>query len=338
MIERILYYIREENNPYENLAIEEYLLRTVNPGECILYIWQNRNTVVIGKNQNAFAEVRVSLLESNGGYLVRRLSGGGAVYHDLGNLNFTFLVKDGDYNVDKQSEVILKMIESFGIKGEKTGRNDILAEGRKFSGNAYYKSGDSCYHHGTIMIDVDKAPLEKYLNVPVDKLKSKGVESVKSRVVNLRELSEEIDVPRVQKALVEAFEKVYGLEACPMDLEAFDWDRIEEAKERFQSPEWKYGKKPSFSFSVSRRFDWGGIELCPLIKDGIIEECEIYSDAMEGDFIALIKESLKGVEYNMTSLKDALERIKAGDPEEGVSENTKDMILQGIEELFGQLF
>ena len=337
MINKILYYNREDTYPYENLAIEEYLLRTVNPGECILYIWQNRNTVVIGRNQNAFAEVRVSALESDGGYLVRRLSGGGAVYHDLGNLNFTFLVKDADYSVEKQSEVILEMIRSFGIKGERTGRNDILAEGRKFSGNAYYKSGDSCYHHGTIMIDVDKAPLEKFLNVPLDKLKTKGVESVKSRVVNLRELSSEINVAGVRKGLVEAFEKVYGLKAEAMEESAFDWEAIEASKKRFEDPEWKYGKKPSFSFSLSGRYDWGGIEICPLIKDGVIKECEIYSDAMEGDFIGIIKEGLIGVEYKPGAISDALRQIKGGD---GVMKKNsiEEKILHDIEGLIQEVF
>ena len=151
MIQQIQYVISKGTNPYENIALEEYLLQRVSENTCILYLWQNKNTVVIGRNQNCWKECKVTALEEDGGYLARRLSGGGAVFHDLGNLNFTFLVRKVDYDVDRQLEVILTACRMLGIHAEKTGRNDITVDGKKFSGNAFYKTEESCYHHGTLL-------------------------------------------------------------------------------------------------------------------------------------------------------------------------------------------
>ena len=139
MIERLLTFESGSFDPFENLAIEQHLLETVGGGCCLFYLWQNQNTVVIGKNQNPYSECRVSLLEAEGGHLARRLSGGGAVFHDLGNLNFTFLVPTADYDLAKQQRVLLTACQSFGIPAEFSGRNDLLADGRKFSGNAFYQ-------------------------------------------------------------------------------------------------------------------------------------------------------------------------------------------------------
>ena len=210
MIERLTYIETDNTNPYHNLALEEMLLENVEKNECILYLWQNKNTVVIGRNQNSWKECKVEFLEENGGNLVRRLSGGGAVFHDLGNLNFTFLVHKENYSVERQLQVIIKALEKFGLKAEKNGRNDITVDGRKFSGNAFYQLKDNCYHHGTLMVNVNMQDLSKYLNVSKDKLKSKGVDSVKSRVINLSSLCEEITISSLKDKLFEAFGEVYN--------------------------------------------------------------------------------------------------------------------------------
>lgn len=199
MIEKITYIETANTYPYRNLAMEEYLLLHCDKEECILYLWQNRNTVVIGRNQNAWKECLVSKLEEEDGYPVRRLSGGGAVYHDLGNLNFTFLVRKDNYDVDRQLDVILNAVKKLGIHAEKSGRNDILIDGHKFSGNAFYEQGDCCYHHGTLMVNVNLGELSRYLTVSKDKLKSKGVDSVRARVANLTEYAPDLTVEELKE-------------------------------------------------------------------------------------------------------------------------------------------
>ena len=145
-------YITGCIEPYRNLAVERYLLEHTPAGSVTLYLWQNKNTVVIGRNQNPWAECNMAQLRRDGGHLVRRLSGGGAVYHDSGNLNFTFLTDARTYNLARQLEVITGALKSLGINAGKSGRNDILVDGRKVSGNAFYTSGGKKYHHGTLLI------------------------------------------------------------------------------------------------------------------------------------------------------------------------------------------
>ena len=219
MIEQLTYIETDNTHPYKNLAVEEYLLLHCREKECILYLWQNQNTVVAGRNQNVWKECLVSRLEQDNGHIVRRLSGGGAVYHDLGNLNFTFLVRKENYDVSKQLDVILKAVQKLGIAAEKSGRNDILADGRKFSGNAFYEKGNYCYHHGTLMVNVNMEDLSKYLTVSKEKLKSKGVDSVRSRVVNLSEYVPELSIDLLKEKLREAFGEVYGLPVNICEIE-----------------------------------------------------------------------------------------------------------------------
>ena len=231
MVTKLTYIESNQVNPYKNLAVEEYLLLHCEDKECILYLWQNQNTVVIGRNQNAWKECKVTKLEEENGHLARRLSGGGAVYHDLGNLNFTFLVNKDEYSLEKQLQVIINAMGRLGLKAEKSGRNDILIDGKKFSGNAFYEQEKHCYHHGTIMVDVNMETLSRYLTVSKDKLKSKGVDSVKSRVTNLKEYLPELTLEELKKALRESFEEVYGLKAEEKKMEDLDAAKIEEKRQ-----------------------------------------------------------------------------------------------------------
>ncbi|MCD7749357.1 MAG: lipoate--protein ligase, partial [Oscillospiraceae bacterium] len=205
MTERLYLYEGVGFDPHYNLAVEQQLLETVQPGECILYLWQNQNTVVIGRNQNAWKECRVSRLESEGGTLARRLSGGGAVFHDLGNLNFTFLLPTADYDLRRQTAVILTACQSLGVPAVLSGRNDLTAEGKKFSGSAFYHNRGRSYHHGTLLVQVDMEKLGRYLNPSSAKLEAKGVDSVRARVVNLADIQPDITIPALKEALTLAF-------------------------------------------------------------------------------------------------------------------------------------
>lgn len=281
-------------DPRHNLALEEYLLRRVKPGECILYLWQNQRTVVIGRNQHASNECRIQALEADGGHLVRRLSGGGAVYHDLGNMNFTFLTVQEDYDVEKQTETILRAVRSLGIPAEKNGRNDLTADGGKFSGHAYYRTGDQCYHHGTLMVDVDMAPLERYLNVSPLKLQAKGVKSVRSRVVNLREFQPELTVGQLRQALVTAFGQVYGLPIQTLAEEDLDGEAIAQGIARFSDPAWIYGDSQPLAVSREALFDWGILRLDYSQAGETITQAALWSDGLEADFLSQVPQALKG--------------------------------------------
>ncbi len=310
MIKNLYTCIGKGFDPYENLALEEVLLRNVPKNSCIFYLWQNQKTVVIGKNQNAWTECKIKELEKDGGHLARRLSGGGAVFHDLGNLNFTFLMNTSDYDLDKQLNVIMTAVNNFGIKTEKSGRNDIITEdGRKFSGNAFYHNSDKSYHHGTIMINVDKEKVAEYLNVSAAKLASKGVKSVKSRVVNLTELNPHITIENMAKALFKAFEEVYGGKSETFVLDENAESMIASLKERNESFEWKLGKKMQFDLKLENRFNWGGIEIELKIDEGKVQEALVYSDAMDAEFITKFAPLMVGEKFSSENLAISLKNL-----------------------------
>ena len=340
--------ISKNLNPYKNLAIEKFLLENVCPGRVFLYLWQNEKTVVCGRNQNIWKECRAERLLKDGGFPARRLSGGGAVFHDLGNLNFTFIACENDYDVDRQLEVIIKACRAFGIEAEKTGRNDITADGAKFSGNAFYKANPNDfadrvarrYHHGTLMVDVDKDELSLYLNADKEKYESKGIDSVKSRVINLKELNRKITVGLFAAEMVKAFGEVYGGTAdvfairnsefgirnaagqCLADdipgltdirdfgIARRDWDYINKTAEFFASDGWLYRNNIKFNVRFVHRFSFGDLDLRLFVEKGIIKKCALYSDAMDEEYILEIAQRLKKTEgkaYSINLIEDALD-------------------------------
>ena len=242
-------------DPYENLALEELLFETQGEG-ATFYLWQNERTVVIGRNQNAWRECRVELLESEDGKLARRSSGGGAVFHDLGNLNFTFLLPKDQYDLVRQLGVIQKAAAKFGIDTSFTGRNDLVltATGEKFSGNAFRFSNNVALHHGTILISADFSRLGRYLAPSQMKLESKGVKSVVSRVTNLGLQNPELTVETMKQALMEAFEAEYGAYE-PHSWDLIDQEKLEQKRQTYASWEWKFGTTPSFNVSLENRFE-----------------------------------------------------------------------------------
>ena len=306
MIERIAVYESGGVDPYRNLALEQHLHETAFGGCCLLYLWQNQNTVVIGRNQNAWAECRTALLASERGRLARRLSGGGAVYHDLGNLNFTFLMRTEDYDLNKQQAVIRAACRHFGVETEVSGRNDLTAEGRKFSGNAFYHHDGRSYHHGTLLVDVDTDRMTRYLSPSKAKLSHKGVESVRARVVNLAELNPEITVSRLKAAMKDAFSEVYGL---PLALHtAIDEERVDALTRHYASDAWLFGQKLPFTLRCEQRFSWGGVELQLSIGHGVITDARVYTDAMDEAFAPKLMTALLGCHLKTDAIQDALRR------------------------------
>ncbi len=307
MINKLFYYISNDLNPYNNLAVEKYLLDTVANDTVILYLWQNKNTVVIGKNQNAWTECRTALLEAEGGHLARRLSGGGAVFHDLGNLNFTFICSTSNYDLSRQLEVIRTACRQAGIETEISGRNDILANGRKFSGNAFYNSKGKSYHHGTLLISADKERMSRYLTPSKAKLETKGVKSVKSRVVNLSELSSGLSCEQMSKFMLGAFEDVYGHK--PKQLLIKDSETIATLAEQYGSREYLYGSSIPCSFSCEKRFDWGNIEILLQVKNGFIQAAKVHSDSMDWQVAEIIETALSGKFFELKTLKDNICKV-----------------------------
>ena len=308
---KLLIYRAKDTNPYENLAVEQVLLEHVPQGACILYLWQNRHTVVIGRNQNAWQECRTARLEADGGFLARRLSGGGAVFHDLGNLNFTFLVNKEDYSVEKQLSVIVEACRTLGIPAERSGRNDVLTGGRKFSGNAFYEHEGRCYHHGTLLVDVDMEAMGRYLSPSTAKLQAKGVASVRSRVVNLRELVPDLTIDGLADAMTAAFGKVYGGQAEPLAPDSLDRAEVETLTAHYASWEWRYGRKIPCTLTCGRRFAWGEFSLELQVEEGVVHQAAAYSDAMDWTLAPAVEKALAGCRFSREDLAAGISALAA---------------------------
>jgi lipoate-protein ligase A len=300
-------FLTKTLDPWWNLAIEEYLLETVEKDKCILYLWQNENTVVIGKNQNPWRECRTELLEREGGKLARRLSGGGTVFHDLGNLNFTFITNRENYNLEKQMKVILSAVSKVGIHAELNGRNDITLEGRKFSGNAFCFRKKNAYHHGTILVSTDIDKLTKYLQVSDEKIKSKGVRSVQSRVVNLTEHQPLLTIEKMENAFVEAFNEYYGGNSpVSEDTKNIDQVQIEELYKKYSSWNWRYGEVLEFDVKLTGDFSWGGLEIGFQLKKGRVDKATVYSDALDEEFIGMLPKIFEGNDFSSANLANSI--------------------------------
>lgn len=312
---RLKVYRTDCTDPYINLATEEYLTMHAKEGEIALFLWQNAHTIVIGRNQNPWRECNVEKIKEDNVYLSRRMSGGGAVYHDMGNLNFTFIARDDLYDIRKQTDTILLACKLLGINAVRTGRNDLVVNEQKFSGHAYYSSNGYNYHHGTIMMDVDFNDMPKYLRPSAAKLKSKGVDSVRSRVTNLKDYLPKLAPPEnaterqlinnrkkliktMQDALVEAFKRNYQGELVECELPKVP----QKLKDLYASEEWRLGTKIPFEKEIEHRFEWGEVDIQLGMKGGIIEQCKIYSDALEFRIFDELEQQLKGCKYDAASI------------------------------------
>ncbi len=304
----LFFIVSPQTNPYWNVAAENYLVKH-NEEDCVvLYLWRNRRTVVIGQNQNPFSECNVEALSDDGGYVMRRTTGGGAVYHDDGNINFSFVASRKLYDQSRQFSVIQKAVESFGMQTELSGRNDILVRGRKFSGNAFSKGKYNNLHHGTLLIKSNIEDLTRYLRPNPAKLKKHGVQSVASRVVNLSELNASITSQSIVQPLRQAFEEIYQREVEDVDFEKLvSQPEVVELYKLYSSEEWLFGKWRFFTASIVHNFDWGMVELSLEIDQtkNVIKDISIATDSLNVGLCDTVRSLLVGASsLQMPALPD----------------------------------
>lgn len=311
-----MYFIDNKGitDPRINLAIEEYVLKNMDiEKDDFLLFYINQPSIIIGKNQNTIEEINTDYVEENDVIVVRRLSGGGAVYHDLGNLNFSFLTKDDGnsfHNYKKFTQPVVDALANLGVNAELSGRNDILAEGRKVSGNAQFATKGRMFSHGTLMFDTEIDAVVSALKVKKDKIESKGIKSVRSRVANISEFLKE---PMTIEAFrMEILKSIFGGEDKIQyyELTEQDWENIRKlSAERYQKWEWNYGKSPRFNIQKQHRFPSGSIDIRLEVHKGMIEEATIFGDFFGVGDVAEVQELLVGIKYDRAAISEALSSI-----------------------------
>ncbi|AUS07977.1 lipoate--protein ligase [Laceyella sacchari] len=302
---------RNITDPRINLAIEEYALKHLDIEETYLLFYINEPSIIIGKHQNTVEEINVDYVREKGIHVVRRLSGGGAVYHDLGNLNFSFITKDDGKsfaNFRKFTEPVISALESLNIKAELSGRNDILVDGKKVSGNAQFSTRGRMFSHGTLMFNVNIEEVVKALQVKKEKIESKGIKSVRSRVANLVDyLVEPMSIQDFRQVLLTHI--FAGKQPIPqVELTAADWAEIEKiADQRYRNWDWNFGESPEFNVQHSKRFPIGSIDIrLDVGEKGVIRQCKIYGDFFGVGDVADIEQRLAGVRYDRDAIEKAL--------------------------------
>lgn len=292
-----------------NLARDGYFLENNKKGDVILYFYVNKNAVIIGRNQNAWKECNIANMDADGVQLVRRHSGGGAVFHDNGNLNFSFITDEKHYDLNRQMRVILNAVSKLGLKAELSGRNDITVDGKKFSGNAFSLAKGNRSHHGTILVNADLTKLSNYLCVSKEKMRSKGIDSVRARVCNLCELSSGLTVEAMRRLVIESFIEEYGA-ASEYVFDGTALAEVEARRERLASWEWRFGKTPQFDFETDKRFSFGDTQIYFNLRDGVIRETKVYSDCLDTELTTEIENALTGVHFRKEEIKAALSKMK----------------------------
>ncbi|UTT42227.1 MULTISPECIES: lipoate--protein ligase [Exiguobacterium] len=300
-------------DPKLNLAVEEYILKHLNvEHEDYFLFYINGPSIIIGKNQNTSEEVNLKYIEENGIDVVRRLSGGGAVYHDEGNLNFSFITKDDGNsfnNYKKFTQPIVDALKQLGVEAELTGRNDIQVGERKISGNAQFTTRGRMFSHGTLMFNSNIEEVVNSLNVSEEKMRSKGIKSVRSRVANITEfLEEEMAMERFVEALLHS---IYdGQEPERYVLRDEDWEIVQDiSKERYANWDWNFGKSPKFDVESKRRFPIGTIDVRLNVNKGTITEAKIYGDFFGVGDIHDVEQVLVGTRFERGAIREQLSQL-----------------------------
>jgi lipoate-protein ligase A len=307
-------YYSDTYDPWFNLATEDWIFRDMDPSIPVLFLWRNQDTVVIGRFQNPWVECNLKQMETDEVKLARRQSGGGAVFHDLGNTNFTFMNSKEDYDKHLNLKLITNTLAKFDIEAMASGRNDILVDTKKISGSAFKENKDRCFHHGTLLINANLSRLQNYLNPDPKKLSSKGITSVKSRVMNLVEKREDFSHEIFCQSLEEEFCRHYQAEAEIIRLNHDNLEQIPELKnyyEKLKDWQWRYGETPKFDHRLDTRFEWGGVDVHLNSHKGLIKDIKIFSDSLHPEMIAELMKNLKEVAYNSDGVQRAIAKTKS---------------------------
>src|SRR5690625_50209 len=297
------------------LALEEYILNNFGEKDTYLLFYINEPSIIIGRNQNSVEEINTEYVDKHNIKVVRRLSGGGAVYHDEGNLNFSFITKDDGesfHNFEKFTKPVVEALNKLGVPAKLVGRNDLLVNGRKISGNAQFATKGRMFSHGTLMFDSEIEHVVSALNVKAEKIESKGIKSIRSRVANVSEfLEEKITMDEFKNLILRYIFNVDDVKDVPQyELTEKDWEKVHEiSKNRYQKWDWNFGKSPSFNIKQSHKFDSGLLDVRLDVKKGIIENCKIYGDFFGIGDVQDIEQKLAGVKYERHSIAKALADI-----------------------------
>ena len=313
MSQEIHYLETGSQDPFYNLAFEETVLRSRRSGEYLL-LWQNDNTIVIGQNQNAEGEINRAFVEAHQIHVVRRTTGGGAVYHDLGNLNYSFITDVGDdgISIRRFTEPVVAALRSLGLNAEASGRNDILVEGRKVSGTAQRRHGGRILHHGTLLFDANPGMVAGALNVDPEKFRSKSTKSVRSRIGNIRDfLPNDMELPAFWAYLKDALS---GGGLTPGALSAGELAEVDRLKrEKYDTWEWNYGRSPKFDVRCKRYWDGGCLEANVSIANGVITDVRFFGDFLSVCGLEELVERLKGVAFRPEDVRAVLNDSPVGE-------------------------
>lgn len=313
MEKTVQYLETHSQNPYYNLAFEEYVLCHRTQGDYLL-LWQNDNTIVVGQNQNTEAEINRAFVEQHHINVVRRSTGGGAVYHDLGNLNYSFITDVGDdgISIRRFTEPVVAALRSLGLNAEASGRNDILVEGRKVSGTAQRRHGGRILHHGTLLFDANPGMVAGALNVDPEKFRSKSTKSVRSRIGNIRDfLPNDMELPAFWAYLKDALS---GGGLTPGALSAVELAEVDRLKrEKYDTWEWNYGRSPKFDVRCKRYWDGGCLEANVSIANGVITDVRFFGDFLSVCGLEELVERLKGVAFRPEDVRAVLNDSPMGE-------------------------